>query len=209
MDNPLPLIIIGAGGHGRVVADTACESGWNVAGFLDLSVAKGTQLNGIAVLGDGKNTEPFADFADHAFFVGIGNGVIRWQEFCALITAGLPVPNVIHPFTYISSSATVGIGTLVAAGAVVQANVHIGDAVIVNTGARIDHDCFIGDGTMIAPGCVLCGNVTVGARAFIGAGSIVTPGVTIGDGAFIGAGSVVIENLTKDAVYKPFRKAPL
>ncbi|MFC4237021.1 acetyltransferase [Thalassospira xianhensis] len=209
MDNTAPLIIIGAGGHGRVAADTACESGWNVSGFLDLSLIKGTQLNGIEVLGDGKNTEPFSDFTGHAFFVGIGNGSIRWREFNTLTAAGLPVPNIIHPFTHISSSASIGRGTLVAAGAVVQANVQIGDAAIINTGARIDHDCQIGNGAMIAPGCVLCGDVIIGAHAFIGAGSIVTPGVTIGDGAFVGAGSVVIENIAKDAVHKPFRKLSL
>lgn len=206
MNNLLPLIIIGAGGHGRVVADSACEAGWKVAGFLDPAMPKNTQVNNIAVLGDGKDTSLFVDFVNHAFFVGIGKGALRWQQFCALYSAGLTLPNIIHPFTHVSNSAKLGYGILVAAGAVVQANAEIGDAVIVNTGARIDHDCCIGEGSMIAPGAVLCGNVAVGAHAFIGAGAVVTPGVTIGKDAFVGAGSVVIENLSEGAVYKPICK---
>lgn len=207
MNTDLPLIIIGAGGHGRVVADSAYASGKNVAGFLDPSKPKGARINGIAVLGDGTINDPYSNFPDHSFFIGLGDGPARWQQFNALKIAKLPVPHIIHPFSYISPSATIGSGALVAAGVVVQANAKIGEAVILNTGSRIDHDCKIGNGAMIAPGSTLCGNVEIGAHAFIGAGAVITPGVTIGDNAFIGAGSVVVENIPINSVYKPHRKA--
>lgn len=198
------LILLGAGGHARVVAEAALAAGWQVAGFLDPGRAPGELVLGLPVLDRGDDLSPFLD--GHSFFPAIGDGHIRWKEYERLRDAGATIATIIHPGAIISPSVTVGEGAVVMAGAVIQAESAIGPAAIVNTGATIDHDCRIGAGVMVAPGATLCGGISVGDHSFIAAGAVLVPGVTVGRSAFVGAGTVVVEPLADGAKLKSVRR---
>lgn len=188
------LILLGGGGHAKVVAETAQAAGWLVAGVFDPGLSVEQRVLGLPVLGTGEDLAPFLD-GGYAFVPAIGAGSVRWKEFGRLRAVGATIATLVHPAAIVSPSATVGEGTVVMAGAVIQAETTIGAAAIINTGATIDHDCRIGNGVMVAPGATLCGGVTVGDHAFIAAGAVLVSGVTVGCSAFVGAGTVVVDPL--------------
>ncbi len=201
------LVLLGAGGHAKVVAETAQAAGWRVVGFLDPGRPPGSLVVGAPVLGDGGDLSAHPELlADCAFFAAVGDGRVRWREHLRLKAAGASVATLVHPAAILSPSCRLGAGSVVMAGAVVQAETWIGEAAIVNTGARVDHDCRIGDAAMIAPGAVLCGGVRVGEGAFLAAGSLVAPGLRIGAGAFVGIGTAVVEDLGDGGKLKATRR---
>lgn len=186
---PDGVVIIGAGGHGRVVADILLACGMPVHGFLD-DRAVGP-VEGLPVLG------PFARALDRSFLrgrsviVALGDGERRVSLSQAVLQAGGTLATAVHPFAVLAGGVRVGEGSTVAAGAVLGVGARIGRFCIVNTAASVDHDCVVGDGAFLAPGARLCGGVEVGAGAFLGAGAIVLPGVRIAPGRRVRAGSVV------------------
>ena len=189
------LLVLGAGGHGAVVADAALASGkWHVVGLLDDAVAAGETVVGCEVLG------PLDAWADHVgedgrLVVGIGrNG--RREEVAARIEAeGGVLATVIHPAAVVSPTATVGRGAVIFAGAVVNARASIGAGAIINTGATVDHDCVVSDFAHVSPGAHLAGEVTVGARSWIGIGASVRECLSIGADCTVGAGSSVVHDV--------------
>lgn len=195
-------IIIGAGGHGRVLAGLLMALGASVEGFVDADPAKaGTEVMGFKVLGtDG---EIFGRDPGSAYIVnGVGStgdpGVRR--RICeTVLERGFAMPSLVHPFAWVSPHSVLGPATVVMAGAVVQPCCRIGANVIVNTRASIDHDCAIGDHVHIAPGVVLSGTVTVGEGAHIGTGACVAHGLVIGAGAIVGAGAAVVKDIPAGA----------
>ena len=188
------LIIVGAGGHGAVVAEAARES---------------DQWQDIAFLDDDESIEVILDFPvagkidkldalvskDSELVVAIGNNRRRLELSREIIERGLRLATVIHPGATISRSATIGAGTVVFAGAIVNARAKIGRACIINTGATIDHDCVLEDGVHVSPGANLAGSVRVEECAWIGIGSSVRETVTIGRDSVIGAGSAVVSDI--------------
>lgn len=199
------LVLLGAGGHAKVVAEAARAAGWSVLGFLDPGRTVGERVLDLPVLGAGDEFSQFDD--DVAFVPAIGDGRIRWREFQLLRHGVGRIATVVHPAAVVSPSATVGPGSVVMAGAVVQAQTRIGAASIVNTGATVDHDCVVGDGVMIAPGATLCGGVRVGDFSFVAAGAVVIPGVTLGRSVFIGAGTVVVDDVADDCRLASVRRS--
>lgn len=183
------MVILGAGGHGRVVADIFLAAGRAVAGFLDDRVVG--PVAGLPVLG------PFARALDPSFgrgralIVGLGDTTRRVDLSQAVLRAGGMLATAIHPFAILAGGAQVGVGTTVSAAAVIGTGATVGRFCIVNTAAVVDHDCTLGDGVFLGPGARLCGGVIVGAGAFVGAGAIVLPGVRIAAGAQVRAGAVV------------------
>ncbi len=191
------LCIVGAGGHGVVVADAAQASGhWSAIAFFDdrwpevQSVDRWQVLGTLATL-----RERVAVGDDLQVVVAIGENRRRLELTRELAAAGARLATVVHPFTAISPSAEIGAGTVVMAGAVVNPRARIGDAAILNTRASVDHDCQIGHGAHLCPGSTLAGNVTVRDLAWVGIGSSVIQGVTIGTAALVGAGAAVIRNV--------------
>jgi sugar O-acyltransferase (sialic acid O-acetyltransferase NeuD family) len=184
-----PVVIVGAGGHGRVVADIFLAAGRAVAGFLDDRVVG--PVSGLPVLG------PFARALDPGFgrgralIVGLGDTTRRVDLSQAVLRAGGMLATAIHPFAILAGGAQVGVGTSVSAAAVIGTGATVGRFCIVNTAAVVDHDCALGDGVFLGPGVRLCGGVIVGAGAFLGAGAIVLPGVRIAAGARVRAGALV------------------
>ncbi len=198
MTEPLssPLVIIGAGGHGRVVATLAERAGHPIRGFLES--APETMVEGLPILGGDEylDSVPTRDFR---IAMGLGSRYTwkRRRALCDYVDArGLMAPRLVDPDATLASSVEIGSGTQVLMGARVQHGASIGQWCIVNTAAVIEHDCRICAYAHIAPSAVLCGGVTVGEGAFIGARSVVKEGVSIGPGVTVGLGAVVLHDVS-------------
>ena len=191
------LLVFGAGGHGRVVADAAlCEARWDAVYASDSDPARctGELLAGVSLV-------PASSIRQwvRRVHVAIGSANARHREAEAL---GLDLlVSVIHPAASVSRFSTVAPGCFVAAGAIVAAGSNLGMAVIVNHGAVVDHDVYVGAFSHVAPNASLGGGVKVGQRVLIGAGAVVLPGVCIADDVTIGACSVVPDNIIKPGTY--------
>ena len=192
------LAILGASGHGKVVADTALSLGYGKIVFFDDAWPDKKSIGAWGIAGSTKELlQSVSDF--DTVMVGIGENRVRLEKQAVLLSAGAPMMSFIHPVATVSSVARVGLGTVLLAGAVVNIDAALGAAAIVNTGATIDHDCILHDGVHIAPGAHLSGNVHVGLRSWIGVGACVKQGVRIGADVMVGAGAVVVSDIP-DAV---------
>ena len=190
------VIIIGASGHGKVIADIVCNSNDNIVGFLDDAYNTETDFYGSKILG---TTELINSYKDNCcFIIAIGSNSIRKaiaEKFnCQWYTA-------IHPSAQVSKSAMVGEGTAIMANAVVNPDAKIGAHTIINTGAIVEHDCVIGNYTHISPRATVCGVTTVGNSCWLGAGSTVKNVLTICDNTIVGLGSAVIKSITAPGTY--------
>ena len=186
------LLILGAGGHGRAVADLARACGFTVAGFTDRSAAAGGP--GHPVLGtDAELATLIRPQRIDGGVVGVGNTALprRAQLYGVLVAARVPQPPLVHPRAIVSPSAEVGAGSVVFAGSVLGSEVRIGVNAVLYSGVVVEHECVIADHAYLSPGVVLSGQVTVEAGAFLGAGAVVLPGLRIGAGAVVAAGAVV------------------
>ena len=188
------LIIVGASGHGKVVADIALLNGYEEIVFIDGNPDVKT-CAGFPVVGD----ESVVSEIDGDLFVAIGNNATRKRIMEKFSDRSFSV--LIHPTAVIARDAQIGKGTVVAAGVVVNPNVKIGRGCIVNTSSSIDHDCVVGDYVHIAVGARLCGTVCVGDETFIGAGVTIINNTSICSGCTIGAGASVIKNIEDKGTY--------
>ncbi len=202
----MKIVIIGAGGHGKVVADIVqCEKKHQLLGFIDEDEKiEGKIIGGIKVLG---NLNSLEKIKPNAAVVAIGENAAREKIYDKLKSKNISLVTVIHPNTTIAKDTKIGSGVMVAAGAIIGPGTTIGNNVIINHSATIDHDNIIEDHVAISPGCHTSGNVTIKKCAFLGTGAIVIPKITIGENAIIGAGAVVICNIHSDvtAVGNPAR----
>ena len=194
-----PVLVIGAGGHAKVVIELVRATGaYEIIGLIDLNLS-GPPILGVPILGtDGDLPRLRREGIAHAF-VGIGNNQRRLQTGYYLRQIDFKIINAISPAAIVSASARLGDGIAVMAGAVINAEARIDDFSIINTHASVDHDCWVGEGAHVCPGSTLAGNVRVGSLAFIGAGATVIPGTTIGQDATIGAGASVLRDVPDGA----------
>lgn len=197
----MDVVVIGAGGHGRVVLDLLLTSGQHrVVGILDADPAlAGTRIYGIEVLGPVNLLPKLRQQRLRGAVVAIGDNRVRRKYRTEIDAAGLDAINAVHPSACLSPRAILGRNIVVCAGAIVCTDVTIGDSVILNTGCRIDHECTIREGAHIAPGAILAGRVDVGLDAFIGLGSRVIQCRSVGANAVVGAGAVVIRDVPAGA----------
>ncbi len=191
------LVIIGASGHGKVIADIAENVGYSDIVFLDDS-PHAVSCGSYNVVGKCSDA---ATLAESDFVVAIGNAVIRKKIQTELSNAGLNIVSLIHPSAVVACTATIGEGTVVMAGAVVNPYAKIGRGCIVNTCASVDHDCVIGDFVHISVGAHVAGTVTVGDNTWIGIGASVSNNVSITGGCMIGAGAVVVKDINEPGTY--------
>ena len=195
------LAIIGASGHGKVIADIARKIGYSEVVFLD-DDATIHECGGYPVLG--KSIE--AGMIEADVIVGIGNAGVRKR-----IQDSIPnekLTTLIHPDAVIAEDVVMGVGTVVMAGAVINPGVRIGKGCIINTCSSVDHDCEVGDYVHISVGSHLCGTVSVGSGTWIGAGATVSNNISICSGCMIGAGAVIVKNIDSSGTYMgvPARK---
>lgn len=191
------IVIVGAGGHAKVVLSTALAQGETVVGFIDDNPALShATFQGYPVLGNTTflSSPSFA----HNIVLALGKNAIRREM--AKRGHAMRWKTLVHPHAYVHPSVQLGVGTVVFAGAVIQPDVKIGDHCIVNTGATIDHDCVIGDYAHLAPGVHLAGNVRIDEGTFLGIGSVVIPGTTIGSWVTVAAGGVVVKNVPSQTI---------
>ena len=193
------LIIIGASGHGRVVADIACLCGYRRIDFLDDNKSL-RNCGKYKVIGPGKEFTEFVN-EDTEFFVAIGDTKIRQKIQKGIEKAGGKIITLIHPNAVIAEDVQIGKGSVCMAGTVVNSKTKIGEGCIVNTSSSVDHDCTIGNYVHIAVGVHLSGTVKVGDRVWIGAGATISNNVDICKDCMIGAGTVVVRSIEKSGVY--------
>lgn len=189
------LLIIGAGGHAKVLAETALsEQRWSRIAFVDDRARVGDRVIGLEIVGSTAQLESLARDYTHAV-VGIGDAQVRLDFLSRCHELGLQRPSIVHRTAWVSSFASLGAGTVVFAQAAINAGCAIGDGCIVNTGAVVDHDCILGNVVHICPGAHLAGNVRVGDGAWIGIGSCVRQGISVGSRALVAAGAAVMANV--------------
>lgn len=192
----LPALVIGAGGHARVLIEALTKSGTAILGC----VAKEAPIRwipSIPFLGDDEALLRFAP-SSVVLINGIGSTArpdLRRDIFLRFKQMGYRFGTVVHPAAILPSDIVLGDGAQVMAGAILQPGCRVGDNAIVNTGAVVDHDCRIGAHVHIAPGAMLSGDVTVGEGAHVGTGARIIQGVNIGTGAVVGAGAAVVHDV--------------
>lgn len=188
------LAILGASGHGKVVADTALQAGWREVVFFDDAWPQ-LKANGCwPVVGTTRDLLARVSEFD-GVIVGIGNNRIRLAKHLDLAAAGARMATIVHPHATVSRFATLGAGSVVFAGAVIQVDCQLGEACILNTHAAVDHDCQLADGVHICPGVAMAGLVHVGDASWVGIGASVKQLVHIGCDVTVGAGAVVVDNI--------------
>lgn len=191
------LAILGAGGHGKVVADAAICSGWEKVIFFDEGWPDLKERSMAPVVGD------TADFwsgigSFGGVIIAIGNNTLRFKIIADLVKGNIAMATVIHPSAVVSAFSTVGEGSVVFANAVINPDCQIGRGAIINTAATVDHDCYLGDAVHLSPGVHLGGGVSVGHCSWIGIGTAVRHRIVIGERVTVGAGAAVVKNIPND-----------
>lgn len=197
------VIIIGAGGHAKVIADIVLKNGDTLLGFLDDSKIN-KNIVGFPVLGKVEDIEQYKDKAN--FIIGIGNNYIR-QSIAE--KNNVSWHTAIHPSAQIGLDVNVGEGTVVMANTVINSSAYIGNHCIINTGAIVEHDNIIEDYVHISPNATLCGTVYIGELTHIGAGVTIKNNIRICPDVVVGAGGVVVKDINKNGTYigVPVRRA--
>lgn len=189
------LVIIGAGGHAKVVLDTAYECGWQNIMVLDDYANDEQSLLDLPITGKsdliGNSILP----SQHILILAIGNNSIRAKMHQQFKQQGFDFATLIHPRAIVSRFAQIEEGSVVFAQAVIQAQARIGKSVIINTAASIDHDCCIDDFAHISPHAALAGNTHIGTQTWVGIGAVTRQGIHIGRCCIIGAASAVVSNI--------------
>lgn len=185
------LVVLGAGGHARVVIEILEElGGWDIVGCLAPEPMV-REVLGYPVLGGDDRLAELIQAGVRSAIVAVGDNRLRRKIAQRALELGVELVTAVSPSAKVSSRATLGEGVVVAPGAVINTGARLGDGVIVNTGATVDHGCQVGPYAHIAPGCHLAGDVLVGEGSLLGIGACVLPRIRIGSWAVVGAGAVV------------------
>ena len=193
------LVIVGASGHGKVIADIAEKmKQYKEMVFLD-DDPNIKEVLGIPVVGSTMDIASFAETGD--IFIAVGNPDVREKFLNQLWEMKANVPTLIHPQAVVGGHVTIGSGTVIMAGAVINPGTVIGKGCIINTCASVDHDCTLGDYVHIAVGAHLAGNVQIGKRTWIGAGAIVKNNINICENSMIGMSAAVVKDVREPGTY--------
>jgi UDP-perosamine 4-acetyltransferase len=188
-------VLIGAGGHSKVVIDILEQQGSVEIAGCTCPQEGHSEVLGYPIIGDDDSLERLHALGIRAAIVAIGDNATRLRLLARAADAGLEIINAVSPRAHVSARAVLGRGIAIMPGAVVNAAARVGDGAIINTCATVDHDCHVGDGVHLAPGVHLAGKVAVGTGSLLGIGSCVAPGLSIGCWTVVGAGASVIKDL--------------
>jgi UDP-perosamine 4-acetyltransferase len=197
----MDVLIVGAGGHGKVVLDILREMGKHTpVGFIDADTTlAGTQVGGLPVFGPANQLPKLRAKKIGGAIIAIGDNRARQTYAAMLSEQGFELINAIHPAASVARSAIIGRNVVIAANAVICAEAKIADSTIINTAAVVDHESEVGPAAHICPTAALAGRVRIGEGAFIGIGAKVISCVTIGQHAIVGAGAAVISDVPAEA----------
>lgn len=187
----MSLILIGAGGHAKVVMDAALAAGQHIAQIQDDDPEK----FGLPFLNATINPRTEEIFSECQYVIAIGNNAVRRSRYELLLSKGVVFGKVLHPRAVISPFAKIGAGAVVFSNAVVNPDAVIGNNVIINTGAIIEHDCLLENHVQVCPNATLAGTVHVGENAFIATGATIIPNIKIGKNSYVAAGAVVTRDV--------------
>lgn len=193
------LIIVGASGHGKVVADIALLNGYDEIYFLDDN-PNIKSLGNFQVIGSFEKIFGL-DSNEYGVFVGIGNASVRRRMQSKLEESGYNVVSLIHPSSVIAYDVEIGCGTVVMAGAVINSGSVIGKGCIINTSSSVDHDNNIGDYVHVSVAAHTAGTVSVGTNTWIGIGAVISNNISISRDVTIGAGAVVVKDICESGTY--------
>lgn len=199
-----PVIILGTGGHAKVVVEALMLSGREVVGFVSPDRDAGSLFCGQKILGDDRVV---FDYPSEAVDLVNGIGSLpsasrRWKLAAMMREKGYEFTSVIHPESVISTDTNIAGGAQVMAGAVIQSGASIGQDSIINTGALIDHDCSIAENCHIAPGVSCSGGVKIRKNTHVGTGATLIQGLTVGESCIIAAGSTVYKDVPNGMFYR-------
>lgn len=193
------LAILGASGHGKVVADTAECCGWPAIEFFDDAWPRIASNGAWPVVGNTATlVERLADY--DGVVVAIGNNAVRHAKLLELQGACAPLATLIHPAASVSRYASIGSGSVIFAGVVINADACIGGGAVLNTGCSVDHDCLLGKAVHISPGARLAGGVQVGDLSWVGIGASVRQMIRIGMRVVVGAGAAVVSDIPDNLI---------
>lgn len=204
------ILLIGYGGHAKVVTDTIDNSGqYRIAGYVEKNSLVEGAYRGRGVIGSDCDLQEIYNKGIHNAFISIGfmgNSELRRKLYERLKRIGYILPVIVDESAVIAEDAVIEEGTYVGKNAVVNANACVGKMCIINTAAIVEHDCSIGDFSHIAVGSVLCGNVSISEDVFVGANATLIQGTSVGKNSIIGAGAIVLRNVAcNQTVYGVWR----
>lgn len=201
---PRPLVLLGAGGHARVVLDAVRSRGEReVVAVLDADPAtRGSFVAGVEIVGDDSSLSAFPPTAYDLVVavIGFGTNIKRHALARELRARGYELATVVHASAIVSPAATVAAGAQVLVGAIINSGARIMQDAIVNSGAVVEHDCVVGRGAHLAPRALLGGGAQIGDEAQLGLGAVVLPQVRVGERAIVGAGTVVLSDVLADDI---------
>ena len=192
------LAILGASGHGKVVADAALCAGWQDIVFFDDAWPHKARVGEWIVAG-GTDALLKDSHSYKGVVIAIGNNEIRKKLANTLNEAGILLTTIVHPSATVSRYAKIGRGSVIFAGAVLNPDCNVGEYCIINTNASIEHDCVLADGVHVSPNASLGGQVSIGGLTWIGIGASVKQQVTLGQCVLVGAGAAVVSNIPDNA----------
>ncbi|MFV8814286.1 acetyltransferase [Aerococcus urinaeequi] len=193
------LIVIGASGHGKVVAEIAeLTNKYEQIYFMD-DYSEDKMFHGYQNLGPTTGLDKYKNSTD--VFVAIGDNRIRAEKLQDFENNGFSIATLVHPNAVISPSTSIGRGTVVMAGVIINASTEIGFGNIINTNVSVDHDCKLGDFVHISPGTTIAGSVSIGSNTWIGAGSVIINNIYISEHTLVGAGGVVVQDIVQSGTY--------
>ncbi len=208
----MKCILIGGGGHGRVLLEVVQQQHTGViVGVLDSQPGL-LEVAGVQVLGGDERLPDLKQIGFTHFVIGVGSAkscVLRAKLHDEALKHGLMALTIIHPTAWVAPSAQIGVGSQILAKAVVNTGAKLKAHVLVNTAALVEHDCVVGTHTHIATGAILCGDVHVGEAVHIGAGAVIRQGIHIGARSVVGAGAVVVQDVPEDTVVVGVPARPL
>ena len=203
-----PIIVLGAGGHAKVLIEAIRQSGNEIIGLTDPDMKKSSKCFGVNVLG---NDDAIFNYSTNEVVLVNGIGALPDNNLRAKLNErmenkGFQFTKVIHPSAIIASDVEIGSGSQIMAGVVIQPGVQIGRSCIINTGVNLDHDCIIHDNCHISPGVTLSGNVVISKRTHIGTGTSVIHNIFIGQDCIIAAGSIIHHDIPEKTKFIQLRE---
>lgn len=209
VDDEKSVIILGAGGHAKVISDVLKNSGVKVLGVIAPNLETGILCFGVNVLGD---DDVLSSYSNNEILLANGVGFLpddssRCDIGIRMRKLGYKFVSVIHPAAIISDDVVISEGVQIMAGVIIQPGSSIGRDCIINTGVQVDHDCKVSENCHLSPGVLLSGGVTIGLNTFIGTGVIVIQNISIGSNCIVAAGSTVFKNISNNITLIQHKKS--